>query len=137
MSAKKWDGAEERRKYFRRKSDGFCPIHFDKIEHDNERHEGLKANDAVICGNVAEARADLIREIDKLETADKDIYTEINAVKRSIVGRWTFGIVLVICLGAFGVTSISNHWMLQKIAVDIDQLQAQVSGLMKVHQAEK
>jgi hypothetical protein len=137
MSTKKWDGAEERRQYYRRKTDGFCPIHFEKIEHDNERHEVLKAKDAVICGNVAETKVELLREIDKLENADKDIYTEINSVKRSIVGRWTFGIVLIICLGAFGVTSISNHWMLQKIAVDIDQLQAQVAGLMKVNQAEK
>jgi predicted nucleic acid-binding Zn-ribbon protein len=91
---KAWDGITERRKYYRRSTDGYCAVHFDKIEHDNERHADLKKKDASICENVGKAKDELKMEVDKLEKVDLSLSTKIDEMNKIVVGKFWFRVVI-------------------------------------------
>jgi len=91
---KKWDGITERRKYFRRSTDGYCAVHFDKVEHDNERHDDLKKKDDSICESVGRAKTELRMEIDKLEKADSSLLVKIDEMNKIVVGKFWFRVAI-------------------------------------------
>lgn len=116
---KKWDGRERREAERRFGYGKHCDLH-DIIQ------EQTKENKALVCSKIALVKSDLLNDI-------KEIKEEVTSIQKTIVGRWVFGLFVVIFSGVIGFTSISNSFILQKIVKDIDFMQDQVAVLTNIH----
>ena len=109
----KWDGHSERRHAERRTGwPQFCAEHDLIQEHTGEHREQ-------VCGKISKLDAKIEREIEGLN----DI---VEKVRSSIVGKWTFNILVLIMIGAMGL--LYNE--MRAMNSDIDRLQKNVSVIM-------
>ena len=109
----KWDGHSERRHNERREGwPQFCAEH-DLIQNHTGEHREQ------VCGKINKLDAKIDQEINGLATT-------IETVRGSIVGKWTFNVLVAIMVGAMGL--MWNE--LKSINSDIDKLQKNVTVIM-------
>jgi hypothetical protein len=109
----KWDGHSERRHTERRAGwPQFCAEHDLIQEHTGEHREQ-------VCGKISKLDAKIEREV-------AGLHTIVEKIRGSIVGKWTFNILVIILIGSMGI--MWNE--LKSINTDIDKLQKNVTVIM-------
>jgi hypothetical protein len=94
----------------RRKEDWlrYCPEHSVRVEMANERHKAAEGRDAAICGKVSSLKQEVNQRI---ENAEKSV----DRLRDTIVGRWTFWVVIGLMFSSIGVVGFQQHWAFSQI----------------------
>lgn len=125
-----WSSPERDRRHGcgRRDSDfSVCAFH-DKRESDDEKSKSC------IHLQIQETRADAEAAVMKLKAEHEAdigaVHKRIDTTDGRVVGKWPFGIIIMIFIMAVGWINLSNHMLVSKMAKDIDELQDNVSIIM-------
>lgn len=105
MGQNRYDGDERRGEDIRREEDRtrFCAEHFVRLQQSDERHVEGKERDSMLCGKMAALKLDHDSDIKRLDDEIGSVNTRVKSLEDHVVGRWFFGIILLITVAAFGV----------------------------------
>jgi hypothetical protein len=119
----------------RRESDYAVCVFHDQKESSDEAHR------AAACKKILALKVDTENDFSSLKKEHNEdigaVHKRIDIVDGRIIGRWPFGIIVLIFILLVGMVSVSNHFLMSKIVKDIDDLQDNVTAIMVTHGIEK
>jgi hypothetical protein len=124
MSAKHWDGKSERRIQERREGwcNGVCTLH-DTIQDSSREHRDL------VCGKINALRVETENNVKRIDEEIKDVVSDIKEIRRSIVGKYWFHVVVAgLCFGIMYV-GFQQHWAFTKILSNQSEFSVQMNQI--------